>query len=201
MRTAKSGDFTTPGGVYPYQKGKKVTNAQLGHLLDYFAQHDNPSPTRRIEIANQLEMSAKAVGIWFQNERANVKKGRSRAAELLAEEAMHPIVFHSSHRPRPYIVTSSIPHHRSSHHYASPPSYGHTGRSDDAISVYSCESDDDSEATEDIETPLSELVMSRHLPEVRVQLAEGSSDRRDEQIDGEGLMVAKILVDMKFSKL
>lgn len=56
MRTAKSGDFTTPGGVYPYQKGKKVTNAQLTHLLDYFAQHDNPSPTRRIEIANQLEM-------------------------------------------------------------------------------------------------------------------------------------------------
>ncbi|KAG9011659.1 hypothetical protein FRB95_014321 [Tulasnella sp. JGI-2019a] len=56
MRTAKSGDFTTPGGVYPYQKGKKVTNAQLTHLLDYFAQHDNPSPARRIEIANKLEM-------------------------------------------------------------------------------------------------------------------------------------------------
>lgn len=113
---------------------------------------------------------------------------------------MHPIVFHSAHRPRPYIVTSGaiIPH--AHHHYA--PSYGHTGRSDDAISVYSCDSDDDddgSEATEDIETPLSELVMSRHLPEVRVQLAEGG-DRREEQIDGEGLMVAKILVDMKFSK-
>ncbi|KAG9011660.1 hypothetical protein FRB95_014320 [Tulasnella sp. JGI-2019a] len=112
---------------------------------------------------------------------------------------MHPIVFHSAHRPHPYIVTGTDPRSHSSQRYTS---HGqtHSGRCDDAISVYSFESDDDSEATEDIETPLSELVMARHLPEVRVELAENGTDHSEAVIDGDGLVVAKILVEMKFAK-
>lgn len=59
------------------------------------------------------------------------------------------------------------------------------------------EDSDSSDATQEMEmeTPLSE---SSSLPQLRVELA-----RTEEQakLDNEGIEVAQILVDMKFSKL
>ncbi|KAG8906727.1 hypothetical protein FRC00_012384 [Tulasnella sp. 408] len=82
---APSSTWTAQGELYPYIKGKKVTNSQLNQLLAHFAENENPSKEQRLALANQLGMSFKALSIWFQNERANVKKGRSRAAQHLSD--------------------------------------------------------------------------------------------------------------------
>ncbi|KAG9017505.1 hypothetical protein FRB90_001014 [Tulasnella sp. 427] len=104
------------GEKYPYVKGKKVTNAQLTQLLAYFAKNENPTKEQRLELANDLGMSFKALSIWFQNERANVKKGRSRAVQNIDV----------SPSPSPVAAQPPSPSSETQHHHRYHPYHHHT---------------------------------------------------------------------------
>ncbi|KAG8934264.1 hypothetical protein FRC01_004045 [Tulasnella sp. 417] len=109
-----SNTWTAQGELYPYIKGKKVTNSQLNQLLAHFADNENPSKEHRLALANQIGMSFKALSIWYQNERANVKKGRSRAVQQ-----------HLSSSPSPVAAQPPSPpetHHHHHHSLPTPPS-------------------------------------------------------------------------------
>ncbi|KIO28819.1 hypothetical protein M407DRAFT_229412 [Tulasnella calospora MUT 4182] len=114
---APASTWTAQGELYPYIKGKKVTNSQLNHLLAHFAENENPSKEQRLALANQLCMSFKALSIWFQNERANVKKGRSRTAQhlepspspLAAQPPSPPETHHHHPLPTPPSSVSKPP--------------------------------------------------------------------------------------------
>ncbi|KAG8950678.1 hypothetical protein FRC04_007303 [Tulasnella sp. 424] len=103
----QSTSWTAQGELYPYIKGKKVTNSQLNQLLVHFAENENPSKEQRLALANQLCMSFKALSIWFQNERANVKKGRSRAVNSTSSPS--PV---AAQPPSPPETHQHLSHHQ-----------------------------------------------------------------------------------------
>ena len=52
----KHNAFAADGELYPYVKGKKVSNAQLAQLLQWFKEDENPAKDARVLMANQLQM-------------------------------------------------------------------------------------------------------------------------------------------------
>ncbi|KAG8902973.1 hypothetical protein FRB99_003864 [Tulasnella sp. 403] len=178
--SSKSTPFTAPGELYPYQKGKKVTSAQLAQLLAYFQEDENPSKEQRLVLANRLEMSFKALSIWFQNERANVKKGRSRSHALHAPEA--------SEMANGPLLGSTRPPVAPSRSFSA--SSSQRTRHDDDRSDYSGDQDD-SDGTLELETPQTR---ASSLPQVRVATVD---DDIENLLDEEGMLAASILANMK----
>ncbi|KAG8924156.1 hypothetical protein FRC03_011031 [Tulasnella sp. 419] len=169
----KSSPFTAAGELYPYVKGKKVSPEQLSQLLVWFAEDDNPSKEQRVAYANQLQMSFKAISIWYQNERANVKKGRSRVPHAAA--------------PTSTPVRSNI---RPTRQRSIKRSYSYDSTSDDEEEFTD---DGDSEETVDIDTPQQS---HNELPRVDVVNAETAATNG---MDQDAVLAAHILVRMKYS--
>lgn len=74
---------------YPYTPNevkhrKRTTSAQLKVLETVFKTDTKPNATKRNDLAQQLEMTARGVQVWFQNRRAKEKTRSAKIAGVAA---------------------------------------------------------------------------------------------------------------------
>lgn len=154
--------------------------------------------------------SLKAVSIWFQNERANIKKGRNRLAPAASPSAngasvyihsaiLPPPTFSSVRRPHPPVrpityrreyVQRDVEEVDELEYDVYPPRQYNHGYASSEV-----ESEDefmnDSDVT--IETPTRKTHYP--LPEVRVH-----AEENDPEVDEDTILAARILLGMTFAK-
>ncbi|KIK97125.1 hypothetical protein PAXRUDRAFT_10369 [Paxillus rubicundulus Ve08.2h10] len=95
-------DFRT---FFPYipnevKHRKRTSRSQLKVLEDVFRKDTKPNASLRKQLAAQLDMSPRAVQVWFQNRRAKDKQLRKRASAAVEKERAAATSAQKSPSPR-----------------------------------------------------------------------------------------------------